>query len=63
MTLVKIGPTGQKNPVAYQVTNQNDFLNRPFMELWDYLVSAPAKKTEETKLGKEADKIRNKQYG
>ena len=26
------------------------------MELWDYLASAPAKKTEETKIGKEREK-------
>jgi hypothetical protein len=63
MTLSKVGPTGARNPVSYQVINQEQFLTRPFMELWDYLQSAPAKKTEETKLGKEELKNRNKQYG
>ena len=63
MKLLKIGHSGARSPFALEVTNQNDFLNRPFMELWDYLASHPAKKTEETKIGKEKDKVKNKQYG
>ena len=62
MKLLKIGHSGQRSPFALEVTNQDQFLNRPFMELWDYLASAPARKTEETKIGKEKDKDRNKQY-
>jgi hypothetical protein len=46
-----------------EVTNKDQFLSCDFNELWDYLVSAPAKKTEETKIGKEKDKDRNKHYG
>ena len=63
MKLIKIGPSGQRSPFALEVLNQDQFLNRPFMELWDYLASAPAKKTEETKMGKERDKEKNKHYG
>ena len=32
------------------------------MERWDYLASALARKTEETKIGKEKDKEGNKHY-
>ena len=63
MTLVKIGPTGARVGSPYHVTDQDQFLNRPFEELFDYLASAPARKTEETKLGKEMDKVKNKHYG
>jgi hypothetical protein len=63
MKLLKIGPSGQRSLFALAVTNQDQFLNRPFMELWDYLASAPAKKTEETTIGKERDKEKNKHYG
>jgi hypothetical protein len=61
MKLLKIGHLGQRSPFALEVTNQDQFLNRPFME--DYLESAPAKKTEETTIGKERDKEKNKHYG
>lgn len=62
MKLLKIGHSGQRSPFALEVTNLEQLLNRPFMELWDYLVSAPARKTEETKIGKEKDKEGNKHY-
>ena len=62
MKLLKIGHSGQRSPFALEDTNQDQFLNRPFMELWDYLASAPARKTEETKIGKEKDKEGNKHY-
>ena len=62
MKLLKVGPSVTRSPFALEVTNQDQFLNRPFMELWDYLASAPARKTEETKIGKEKDKNRNKHY-
>ena len=63
MTLVKIGPTNARVGSPYQVTDQDQFLNRPFQELFECLASAPARKTEETKLGKEMDKVKNKHYG
>ena len=63
MTLVKIGANGTRVGSPYAVTDQEQFLNRPFGELFDYLASAPARKTEETKLGKEMDKVKNKHYG
>ena len=62
MKLLKIGHSGQRSPFALEVANQDQFLNRSFMELWDYLASAPARKTEETKIGIEKDKDRNKHY-
>ena len=63
MTLVKIGHTGARVGSPCHVEDQDQFLNRPFQELFDYLASAPARKTEETKLGKEMDKVKNKHYG
>lgn len=63
MTLLKIGPNGARVGSPYQVTDQDQFLNRPFGELFEYLASAPARKTEETKLGREMDKVKNKHYG
>jgi hypothetical protein len=62
MSLVKIGPLGTKNAFALAVTDKEQFISRPFMELWDYLASAPARKTEETRIGKEKDRERNKHY-
>ena len=32
-----INMKGQRSPFALEVTNQEQFLNRLFMELWDYL--------------------------
>ena len=61
MKLLKIGHSGQRSPFALEDTNQDQFLNRPFVELWHYLASAPARKTEETKIGKEKDKEGRKQ--
>ena len=46
MKLLKIGHSGARSPFALEVIDQDQFLNRPFLELWDYLASAPAK-TEE----------------
>jgi hypothetical protein len=63
MTLVKIGPNGTRVGSPYQVTNQEQFLERPFGELFDYLSSAEAKKTQETRIGKEVDRMKNKHYG
>lgn len=63
MALVKIGANGTRVGSPYEVTDQDQFLNRPFQELFDYLASAPARRTEETKLGKEMDKVKNKHYG
>ena len=63
MTLVKIGINNTRIGSPYQVTDQEQFLNRPFGELFDYLASFPGKKTEETKIGREADKVKNKHYG
>jgi hypothetical protein len=62
MSLVKIAPTGAKSPFALAVTDKEQFIARPFMELWDYLASAPARKTEETKIGREKDREKNKHY-
>ena len=62
MTLQKIGVSGIKHAHAYQVESKEDFLNRPFEELWDYLASAPMKDTAKTKIGKEQFESMNKQY-
>jgi hypothetical protein len=45
------------------VLDKEQFLTRPFNELWDYLASAPLKNTLETKIGQEREKEKNKQYG
>jgi hypothetical protein len=34
MELLKIGHSGQRSPFALEVTNQDQFLNRPFLEPW-----------------------------
>lgn len=62
MKLQKINPTGIKFPHALQVTDKEQFLTRPFNELWDYLASAPLKDTAKTKMGQEAYENKNKQY-
>lgn len=63
MTIIKIGANGTRVGSQYEVTNQDQFLTRAFGELWDYLASAPAKKTEETRIRQEADRMKNKHYG
>jgi hypothetical protein len=63
MSLLKIAPSGAKSPFALSVTDKEQFITRSFMELWDYLASAPARKTEETKIGRERDREKNKHYG
>jgi hypothetical protein len=47
---------------ALQVTDKEQFLTRPFNELWDYLASAPLKDTSKTEMGKEVFQNKNKQY-
>jgi hypothetical protein len=54
--LIKIAPSGTKNSFALAVTDKEQFIARPFIELWDYLASAPARKTEETKIFREKDR-------
>jgi hypothetical protein len=63
MKLLKIGPSGQRKSFRFSSHKSGQCLNRPFMELWDYLASALAKKTEETTIGKERHKEKNKHYG
>jgi hypothetical protein len=62
MSLIKIGPSGSKNSFALSVTDKEQFISRPFTEIWDYLASAPARKTDETKIGREKDREKNKHY-
>jgi hypothetical protein len=62
MVLQKINNSGIKYPHVYQVEDREQFLNRPFTELWDYLASAPLKDTSKTKMGAEDFKNKNKQY-
>jgi hypothetical protein len=63
MTLARILPSGQRYPHSYQVLDKEQFLTRPFNELWDYLAPAPLKYTLETKIGQEKNREKNKQYG
>ena len=49
LKLIKIGHSGQRSPFALEVTAKDQFISRGFVELWDYLASAPAKKTEAAK--------------
>jgi hypothetical protein len=62
MTLQRISPSGIKYAHVYQVTDKDQFLTRPFNELWDYLASAPLRDTAKTKMGQEAFESKNKQY-
>jgi hypothetical protein len=62
MTLQMISPSGVKSMHALQVTDKEQFLTRPFNELWDYLASAPLKDTNKTEMGKENFLNKNKQY-
>ena len=52
MTLVKVGPTGNRAGPAYAVTDQDQFLTRPFGELYDYLASAPARRLRKLNWGR-----------
>ncbi len=63
MSLSKIDPSGSAGGFALEVKNREQFLTRPFMELWDYLASAPDKNTENTRIGKEKDREKNRHYG
>ena len=54
--------SGIKYPHSYQVEDREQFLTRPFTELWDYLASSPLKDTGKTKMGKEEFDNKNKQY-
>lgn len=62
MQLQKINTSGIKYPHAYQVEDKEQFLGRPFLELWDYLASSPLKNTSKTKMGAEDFRSKNKQY-
>jgi hypothetical protein len=63
MTLQKIKSDGTRDGYTYQVTDKEQFLTRPFEELYDYLASAPLKDTAKTKMGAEKQKENLKQYG
>jgi hypothetical protein len=63
MTLVRKGPAGRTVGSPLQFKSQDQFISRPFLELWEYAASFPEKKTEETKIGKEVDRVKNKHYG
>ena len=63
MTLQKISTNGIKYPYVYQIEDREQFLTRPFNELWDYIASAPLKDSSKTKIGQEKDKEKNQQYG
>jgi hypothetical protein len=62
MVLYKINTSGIRYPHGYQVEDGEQFLHRPFLELWDYLASSPLKDTSKTKMGAEDFKNKNKQY-
>jgi hypothetical protein len=63
MTLKRILPSGIRYPNTFQVLDKEQFLTRPFDELWDYLASAPLKDTSKTKMGHEDFDKKNNQYG
>jgi hypothetical protein len=63
MLLQRIGPSGIRYPHVLQVLDKEQFLARPFNEIWDYLASAPLKDTSKTEMGKEKEREKNKQYG
>ena len=49
MTLVKIGPTGARVGSPYHVEDQDQFLNRPFGELFEYLPVHPLERLRKLK--------------
>jgi len=63
MTLQNIKSDGTRDGYTYQVTDKEQFLTRPFEELYDYLASAPLKDTTKTKMGAEKQKEKYKQSG
>jgi hypothetical protein len=61
LVIQRIGDNGEKVGPAYAMPKYEDFRNRPFDELWEYAITPRTQ--DQTKIGHEETRDKNKQYG
>jgi hypothetical protein len=61
LAIQRIGDNGERVGPAYGFAKYEDFRNRSFDELWEYAITPRTQ--DQTKIGQEETRDKNKQYG